>query len=150
MSEEYKERILSTSDLWAMCKARDAQIAALTEQLRIVEAERDEARKIINEGPQQLAEIQKEERYENVALRSQLATLKVNLRSECVKLLRLYEKHEDGPNSTMRQLSALRAELERKDAALKVVEQALFDHVALDLAAVCAALQPKDKSCQTA
>ena len=118
-----------------MCKttstdARDAEIAALTERLRIVEAERDEARSGVKRAAESYGA---------------LMSISESLRS---------------------QLSALRAELERKDAALKEAleflptEGEMRDEASLNEgrasragivgAHVRAALQPKEPPCPTA
>lgn len=123
-----------------------AHIAALTEKLRAVETERDEARKKLRVEEEGHAQLQ----------------------------VRCYEGFPSASDGIFDELSALRAELERKDAALKDVELAFEeardcvlnerhelaeqgttnDSINSVLAildrTVGAALQPKEPPCQKA
>ena len=130
----------------------DAEIAALTERLRAVEAERDEARKKLRVEEEDHAQLQ----------------------------VRCYEGFPSASDGIFDELSALRAELARKDAALKAERQCaenfaeqfaecqwidmgsyfevrgpvalMLDSEFAEQAYVArrAALQPKEPPCQTA
>lgn len=61
--------------------------------------------------------------FELAALRAQVAELKKNLLDECRKGVALYEKHEDGPNSTVHQLNAQRTRVAELEAALESIRE---------------------------
>ena len=127
-NEEYEAQMAYERHLYDKADERDARIAALTERLRIMEAERDEARSGV-------------------------------------------KKSAEAYGALMEHAEKLRAELERKDAALTkaredraeaaerlskqaarwlddfIADSELIDAINGELAA---ALQPKEPPCQTA
>lgn len=137
-NEEYEAQMAYERHLYDKADERDAQVAALTERLRIVEAARDALIKdVLAIVPES---IQPKVSGESSSWHAVAAVANLNAR-------RL--NHEAD-------LSALRTELERKDAALKAISGYVsrneeYAEAYCNLKELArAALQPKEPPCQTA